>query len=200
MRCVTAASFSSPGPAPRLQPPCSVSALSIFPACCVHVRHGRLLHHWKLLQRPWAVVARLTCCVPPVASLLSTCGSTPAFFAVCANVDQGDRHTLTSAQSWRADFWNVLFENYHFWGMSVLSPAYQCGIFNCFLLLLNFLFLFSWCSLFFECNDPQVPCHQERSGRHLKGVVGNPGCEGTRWVKQTAAASQRKPVCTVETC
>lgn len=127
LHCVTAASFSSPGPAPRLQPPCSVSALSIFPACCMHVQHGDLLHHCKVLQRPWAVVACLMCCVPPLASLLSTYGSTPASFAVCANVEQGDRHTLilSLAQSWRADFWNVLFENCPFWGLSVLSPAYH---------------------------------------------------------------------------
>lgn len=32
---------------------------------------------------------------------------------------------------------------------------------------------FPWCSIFFQCNDPQVSCHQERSGLHLKGMVGN---------------------------
>lgn len=40
------------------------------------------------------MVACLMCCVPSLASLLSTYGSTPAFFAVCANVERGDRHTL----------------------------------------------------------------------------------------------------------
>lgn len=37
------------------------------------------------------------------------------------------RHTLmlSLAQSWKVDFWNFPPENLHFWGLSVLSPAYQ---------------------------------------------------------------------------
>lgn len=59
--------------------------------------------------------------------LCATLGLTPAFLAVCADAEQGDRHTLilSLAQSWRADFWNVLFENYPFWGLSVLFAAYH---------------------------------------------------------------------------
>lgn len=47
--------------------------------------------------------------------------------AACAHVGQGDRLTLilSLAQSWRGDFWKFLPENLHFWGLSVLSPAYQ---------------------------------------------------------------------------
>lgn len=55
--------------------------------------------------------------------------------AACANVGQGDRLTLilSLAQSWRADFWNFPPDNLHFWGLSVLSPAYfHLGIFHCF--------------------------------------------------------------------
>lgn len=63
-----------------------------------------------------------------------------------------------------------MFESCHVWGLSVLSPAYQCSILNCFLLLLNFLSLSPWC--YIECSDLQVSCHQERLGMHLKGVVG----------------------------
>lgn len=91
LRCVTAASFSSPGPAPRLQPPCSVCPLHL-PACCMHVQHGLLLHHCKVLQGPWAVLACVMCCPwPPCSPHVE---STSAFLAVCANVEQGDRHTL----------------------------------------------------------------------------------------------------------
>lgn len=100
LRCVTAASFSSPGPAPGLQPPCSVC----LPACCMHVQHGLLLHHRKVLQGPWAVLACLTCCVLPLASLLSMCGSTSAFLAVCANAEQGDRHTLILSTELESSF------------------------------------------------------------------------------------------------
>lgn len=103
LRCVTAASFSSPGPAPRLQPPCSICPLH-FPACCMHVQHGLLLHHHKVLQEPWAVLACLTWGVLPLASVLSTCGSTPASLAVCANVEQGDRHTLILSTELESSF------------------------------------------------------------------------------------------------
>lgn len=103
LRCVTAASFSSPGPAPRLQPPCSVCPLHV-PACCMHVQRGLLLHHCKVLQGPWAVLACLTCCVLPLASLLSTCGRTSAFLAVCANVEHGDRHTLILSTELESSF------------------------------------------------------------------------------------------------
>lgn len=127
-RYVIAASFSSLGPDCSL--PSVFSTLSSFPACHMHVQPRFSLHHLESSAEVQAVAAVVACHLLYTALGLSppsTYGSTPAL-PCCLCKCWTRRQTHTNPQlstSWRADFWNFPFENLHFWGLSVLSPAYQ---------------------------------------------------------------------------
>lgn len=126
---VTAAG-SSPGPAPRLRSAGSLpSGFAALPPARMRVQPWRSLHHLGRSearggggrggrQRLPRAARPLP---PPTVEAHLLC------LAACAHVGQGDRLTLilSLAQSWRVDFWKFPPENLHFWGLSVLSPAYQ---------------------------------------------------------------------------